>query len=134
MATIDCVHGTAILINRGPFELVEDTSFMPSRLGYGLYKKKNRLKIFFVVYSITKLTSLNPDNILSIFYFPGMAKCYMGRTRTISFLWGNVETCAYDIMYQATVPLFSCSLGTGLITCTLSRSPPQTTPTERTYL
>ena len=39
MATFVCAHGTAILTDHGPSELVAERIFMPSRLGYGLYKK-----------------------------------------------------------------------------------------------
>ena len=51
MATLVCAHGTAILTNREPCELVAECIFMPSRLGHGLYKKNDVWKIFFVVYT-----------------------------------------------------------------------------------
>ena len=44
-----CAHGTTISTIRESSELV-GASFIPSRLGHGLYKK---MKIFFVLYSIT---------------------------------------------------------------------------------
>ena len=36
MATLVCAHGTIILTNREPSELVEERIFVPSRLGHGL--------------------------------------------------------------------------------------------------
>ena len=36
MATVVYAHGTTILTNRGPSELVEEHIFMPTRLGHGL--------------------------------------------------------------------------------------------------
>ena len=43
---------------------------MPSRLGYGLYKKNDRLKIFIVVYSIIKINEnyFQSDYLLTYIY------------------------------------------------------------------
>ena len=51
--TLVCAHGTTILINCEPSELVGERIFYALQVRNGLYKKNVCLKKFFIVYSIT---------------------------------------------------------------------------------
>ena len=52
LGNLVCAHSTTILTNHESSELVGECIFMPSRLGHGPYKKIDRLKNIFIVYSV----------------------------------------------------------------------------------
>ena len=56
------------LTNRGPSELVEERIFMPSSLGHGLYKKKDRLKNIFCCIQYNEAT---PTNTCRVYWLCG---------------------------------------------------------------